>query len=582
MLITSQVASKNSCNDECLTKTYCISSDGSSVCSKNNLVTAQFKVIPVFGQYDNLQITLKGYNVAPIDEKTIKVSFDKPHSHPNLNSIYSCYKPSFGSTCAKFDEGNYSVTTGSSYYMDGVLYCIWTFGIDDNIWPYRLDLIGSKYGSISIYDDSMQVTVAEDNSQLPIYHAQYLKCCNKVHGNDQFVLTFDQTDKQIRYRLYYWKEKDDLTQWHCAIFGRSTTYKKGRDLSLNMLMVEVNGDTVYTEKYVTLENSSHLLKNEILCCIKSCGELVRRRYAASNKTLQITYSTKIFQYFMKDKHRIEAQNSCNDECLTKRYCLSSDGSGVCSKNNLVTTQFKAIQVFGKYDYLQIILKGYNAAPDDEKTIKVRIDSDGHSNVYTCYKSSFGSTDARFDRGSYSITTGSSSYMDGVLSCTWTFNNGDSIWPLGADMIKYSSQLIILYNDTPSGTVVKTLVNFQFIMLNILSAAIRKDGRKLQFECTLYADVKGYIIAGIDRFSVEKQLFVVINEEICSWATPFVLGDSRISIDASNSVFDLLVEDDSGIIYAEKGVTLKNSSHSVKLSLFLIAFAVLFQVALIRP
>uniref|UniRef100_T1JT07 Uncharacterized protein n=1 Tax=Tetranychus urticae TaxID=32264 RepID=T1JT07_TETUR len=300
---------KSSCNDECLTKTYCISSEGSGVCSKNNLVTARFKVVPVFGKYDYLQITLKGYNVAPIVEKTIEVSFDNPHSHSNTNSIYSCYKPSLGSTYARFDEGNYSVTTGSSYYKESVLSCTWTFNIDDTIYPLNVDLIKDSYQSISLHDDSKEVIVAQDTSQLPIYHAQYLKCCNKVHGNE-FLLTFDQTEEKIRYQLYYWKyNSKHLTvtlttkegiklQFECAtdvdgyiingtkrlpvdqqliesqvIYSEiciwATPFVLGNsgitiDASTSVfdLHVEVESVTVYTEKDVVLndnsESSSHL------------------------------------------------------------------------------------------------------------------------------------------------------------------------------------------------------------------------------------------------------------------------------------------------------------------------------------
>uniref|UniRef100_T1K735 Uncharacterized protein n=1 Tax=Tetranychus urticae TaxID=32264 RepID=T1K735_TETUR len=201
---------KNSCNDECLTKTYCISNDGSGVCSENNLVTARFSVIPVFGKYDYLQITLTGYNVASDDAKTIKVSIDKPSFASN---IYTCYKSSNGSTGARYDRGAYSLTTGSSDYMDDVLNCTWTFNIGDSIWPLGIDLMKDSLQSVKLHSDSREVAVARDTSQLPIYHAQYVKCCNKVHGDDSFLLAFDQTEKQILYRLYYWKDimKNELT-----------------------------------------------------------------------------------------------------------------------------------------------------------------------------------------------------------------------------------------------------------------------------------------------------------------------------------------------------------------------------------
>uniref|UniRef100_T1KDP6 CUB domain-containing protein n=1 Tax=Tetranychus urticae TaxID=32264 RepID=T1KDP6_TETUR len=329
VLITFKVEAEDSCYD-CLTKTYCISSDGSGVCSKHNLVKAKFQVLTTydidgldFYNQDLHQLTLKSYNVAPDEEKTIKVSFDKPGFSSN---VYTCYKSSQGSTNARFHRGNDSYP-GSSSYDDGVLTCSWSFFIYQVIWPlHAVDLIKDGSRSITLYHDSLKVTVAQDTSQLPIYHAQYYKCCNKVHGNDEFMLTFDRTKTQIRYRLYYWK------------------------------------------------------------------------------------------------------NNVN-------------------KVNVTLT--------------------------------------------------------------------------------------------------------------------------------------RKDGIKLQFQCYLHSHVKGYIIDGTQRFSVDRQLLEpdVTNAEICSWVTPFVLGDSRISIDSSSSVFDLQVEDDSGTVYTEKAVELKNSLHYVKFSFIMIAFVVLSLISI---
>uniref|UniRef100_T1K6Z4 Uncharacterized protein n=1 Tax=Tetranychus urticae TaxID=32264 RepID=T1K6Z4_TETUR len=204
-----KLEAKNSCNDECSTKKYCISSDGSGVCSNNNLATAKFAVVPDFGTYDYLQLTLTGYNVTSDAEKTITLSFDRFGSPINR---YTCYKSSNGSFGARFDRSSLSLTTGSSYYKDGVLNCTWTFNRYDLIWPMGVDLFKDDITqSISLYHDSQKVLVAPNITQLPIYHAQYLKCCNKVHGNGAFSLTFDQTDKQIRYRLYNWEYIKEMT-----------------------------------------------------------------------------------------------------------------------------------------------------------------------------------------------------------------------------------------------------------------------------------------------------------------------------------------------------------------------------------
>uniref|UniRef100_T1JT28 CUB domain-containing protein n=1 Tax=Tetranychus urticae TaxID=32264 RepID=T1JT28_TETUR len=321
--------------------------------------------------------------------------------------------------------------------------------------------------------------------------------------------------------------------------------------------------------------------------------------------------------FILINFQVEAKNSCNDECLTKTYCLSSDGSGVCSKNNLATAQFKVEPIFGEFDYLQITLKGYNVAVDEEKTIKVSFDRPGRSsNIFTCYKSSLGSTYARFDRDTYSKTFGSSHYVDGVLYCTWTFNIFDSITP--PDMLRDSSQSIALYSDSRKVTVANDtsqlpiyhaqylkccnkvhgndafrltfdqtdkeiryqLYYFKLDGSDLTVTLLRKDGTQLQFECYLYSNaLKVRISNGSQHFSVDDQLMQrnIIFYEICSWATPFVVGNSMLSIDASTSVFDLRVEDDVGTVYTEKGVTLKNSSHFAKSSFVLVAFAVLCQI-----
>ncbi len=83
--------------------------------------------------------------------------------------------------------------------------------------------------------------------------------------------------------------------------------------------------------------------------------------------------------------------------------------------------------------------------------------------------------------------------------------------------------------------------------------------KLQFDCNLDSSIKGYISNGSHRFSIDKQLIEphVIYREKCSWTTPFVLGDSTTSIDASTSVFDLQVKAGTLPVYTEKDVTLKN-------------------------
>uniref|UniRef100_T1JT27 Uncharacterized protein n=1 Tax=Tetranychus urticae TaxID=32264 RepID=T1JT27_TETUR len=224
-----------------------------------HLVTAKFKVMPVFGAYDYLQITLKGYN----DHRIKWMMF---------------------------------------------LSCSWVFNINDPIWPQGVDLLKDTSKSIKLYKDTKEVIVAQDTSQLTIYHAQYLKCCNNAHGNDEVLVTFDRTDKEIRYRLYYWKDnykkvtvtltrKDGIQlQFECNLHAdmngyisndteRSSVDKQliepdviyseicswatpfvlgdsriSNDAFNSVFYLKVSADyrTVYTEKDVTLKNSSHL------------------------------------------------------------------------------------------------------------------------------------------------------------------------------------------------------------------------------------------------------------------------------------------------------------------------------------
>ena len=54
----------NRCNDDCLTKTYCLSPDRSNVCSENNLITAKWFVQKNdHGDDDRLGLTLTGQSI---------------------------------------------------------------------------------------------------------------------------------------------------------------------------------------------------------------------------------------------------------------------------------------------------------------------------------------------------------------------------------------------------------------------------------------------------------------------------------------------------------------------------------------
>uniref|UniRef100_T1KVQ6 Uncharacterized protein n=1 Tax=Tetranychus urticae TaxID=32264 RepID=T1KVQ6_TETUR len=179
---------------------------GSGDCAKNNLVTAKFTVIQKNDPNEYIQLTLTGYSIEPKATKTIAIDLQDPSG---LATAYSCYKPSSGSTSCKVVKDAVEHVTGTSSYSNDVLSCTWVFNADDDIWPTihkkPVDLINDNSLAIVLKYGEKKVTVAEDTSELPIYKVKFLKCCYKVHGNENFVLTFKQSD-HVEYFLQVTKD----------------------------------------------------------------------------------------------------------------------------------------------------------------------------------------------------------------------------------------------------------------------------------------------------------------------------------------------------------------------------------------
>uniref|UniRef100_T1KH03 CUB domain-containing protein n=1 Tax=Tetranychus urticae TaxID=32264 RepID=T1KH03_TETUR len=188
-------ADKNKCTDECLTKTYCLSNDGSTQCSKNNLVTAQFGVLKKSSSTEMLHLTLTGYNIEATKDHTVRLSFRKN----SAKTIFTCYKSPLGATKASVFQGSTEYGSGSSYYQQDLLTCSWIFSRSDPIWPayYNnpVDLISDKSFALQLDYDTLNGTVAQDTSELPIYRMKFLKCCNHVYGTDNYLLIINQTDQ---------------------------------------------------------------------------------------------------------------------------------------------------------------------------------------------------------------------------------------------------------------------------------------------------------------------------------------------------------------------------------------------------
>uniref|UniRef100_T1K5C0 CUB domain-containing protein n=1 Tax=Tetranychus urticae TaxID=32264 RepID=T1K5C0_TETUR len=227
VLLIDITQSHNNCNDGCLTKTYCLSADGSDVCSNNNLVQVKFSVNELLQYKDYLNITLIGSQIEPADTRTISLQF-----YTNTPVVtYSCTKSSLGSTSASIVQNGNTYTIGSSYYFENSLLCSWIMSKDDLSWPTyngrKIDLITDSSYKLVLNSDSLNHLIARDTSQLPIYQMQFLKCCNQIHGTQDYQLIVKQADYSTTFYLY---EVDSTAVNNVAV---SLSSSDNRSLTIN-------------------------------------------------------------------------------------------------------------------------------------------------------------------------------------------------------------------------------------------------------------------------------------------------------------------------------------------------------------
>lgn len=201
------VESKNTCNDECLSKTYCLSNDWTNDCS-SILVKVKFTAIQSQSGFpDYLNITLIGYDIKPSDDQTIQLTVNKTNQSYKDNyhpTSYCCHKSSLGSTVATVEHFYTEYDTGSSLYFNGLLYCNWIITPSDIVWPtfnwQPVDFINDAFNSFQLSYGNHSSIVASNSSELPLYHVQFLGCCNEIYGDENHVFTF-QTSTSISYLL---------------------------------------------------------------------------------------------------------------------------------------------------------------------------------------------------------------------------------------------------------------------------------------------------------------------------------------------------------------------------------------------
>uniref|UniRef100_T1KVI3 Uncharacterized protein n=1 Tax=Tetranychus urticae TaxID=32264 RepID=T1KVI3_TETUR len=188
-LLSDSTVALNTCNDECLSKTYCISRDGTSVCSKDNRFSAVFTMDQVEDKL-YFSLTLTEYQIVP--NKTHH-GFGLILSSGSSTTTYYCKLHTHEPRSFVW-QNNQQKAGGTSQYTNNNLQCNWKATKTSNNWPlFRIDdnyIIVSKYISLTLkYDDlnygPRSVVLANDTSELPFYRLQSLKCCNKVresHG----------------------------------------------------------------------------------------------------------------------------------------------------------------------------------------------------------------------------------------------------------------------------------------------------------------------------------------------------------------------------------------------------------------
>lgn len=132
--INNPIAGKN----KRLTKTYCLSSSGTSLCSKDNLVSATWSVVErPCSRNDVVKLTLSTANVKRSETKSMSLIF-RSSKFPSTLTNYTCSRSPSGTTAFAFQEQRLSkgsvVPQGTTSYSRvlnyGKLTCSWTFEVD--------------------------------------------------------------------------------------------------------------------------------------------------------------------------------------------------------------------------------------------------------------------------------------------------------------------------------------------------------------------------------------------------------------------------------------------------------------------
>ncbi|XP_053201514.1 uncharacterized protein LOC128386501 isoform X1 [Panonychus citri] len=210
------IGNNNNCDANCGIKKYCLSTNYTTNCSRNDCMV-QVKISVIEREYfdEYLNFTLIGYNIKETESRTIGLQFRKPNS----NVVYSCVKQISGLTSATVTQGAVNATLGSSIYLNGNLYCTWIMAKSDSSWPVdegkKADLVVDHDYQVSILADSRSVAVGENSSELPIYQMKFINCCTnsganigyKVRGNREYLLIA--------------KEKVNSTDFLLQVIGQS-------------------------------------------------------------------------------------------------------------------------------------------------------------------------------------------------------------------------------------------------------------------------------------------------------------------------------------------------------------------------
>uniref|UniRef100_T1KZB0 CUB-like domain-containing protein n=1 Tax=Tetranychus urticae TaxID=32264 RepID=T1KZB0_TETUR len=189
------------CNDQCLSKTICVATDGSLSCSKNTLVQVRFNIIDNGTDFKSTEIemSLVGKNVMSTIPWNIAVQLVKS----TTKIVYLCKKNAQGNATSQVNQDSQSIESGSSSYINGDLSCTWSLSMGDPAWPMAngkpVDLFNDNMWRVELRYGGSNYVAASDTSQIPFYRRQYLKCCNLFYGNNDYQLFTKQTKDLFSY-----------------------------------------------------------------------------------------------------------------------------------------------------------------------------------------------------------------------------------------------------------------------------------------------------------------------------------------------------------------------------------------------